>query len=183
MEKSQYDLVVEILRRFNEKGILGDMVLIGSWATVFYEKYFNAPQYSASIKTRDIDFALPRRIPARENVDIPELLYDMGFIVKYFGDNGLMKLDHPGLILEFIVPEAGAGSELPYRIKQLGINAQPLRYMNMLTENTITIDFEGMNMMLPHPVVYALHKFIIFKRRKKQEKSDKDPESALKVFN
>jgi len=31
--------------------------------------------------------------------------------------------------------------------------------------------------------LYALHKFIIFKRRRNKEKQERDKESALRVFN
>lgn len=36
MEKQQYELVVELLRRFYNAKILPNTVLIGSWATYFY---------------------------------------------------------------------------------------------------------------------------------------------------
>ena len=38
MEKSQYNLCIEILRRFHKAGLLNDFILIGSWAMVFYKE-------------------------------------------------------------------------------------------------------------------------------------------------
>ena len=35
---------------------------------------------------------------------------------------------------------------------------------------------------MPHPAAYALHKFIIFKRRIKKDKQNRDIEGALRVF-
>ena len=44
------------------------------------------------------------------------------------------------------------------------------------------IKAEGLHIKLPHPAAYALHKFIIFKRRRKLDKHDRDIEGALRVF-
>ncbi|MFA6294442.1 MAG: GSU2403 family nucleotidyltransferase fold protein, partial [Victivallales bacterium] len=43
-------------------------------------------------------------------------------------------------------------------------------------------NFEGIGIRVPHPAAYALHKFIIFKRRTKPDKQNRDIEGALRVF-
>ena len=53
----------------------------------------------------------------------------------------------------------------------------------MLLDNAITINIEGIIIRVPHPAAYALHKFIIFRKRAKPEKAQKDLEGALNVFN
>lgn len=60
MEKSQYSLCLEVLRRLEVDGILSDVILIGSWCMVFYKKYFSGYNYAPSIRTRDIDFFVPK---------------------------------------------------------------------------------------------------------------------------
>ena len=50
-----------------------------------------------------------------------------------------MKLDHPELILEFLVPERGKGIDKPYPLPRLGINATTLRFLNFLSCNTIKV--------------------------------------------
>ena len=92
-------------------------------------------------------------------------------------------MEHPDLSIEFLVPERGSGEDKPFSIPQLSINAQPLRFLDFLIENTISVNAEGLHIKLPHPAAYALHKFIIFKRRGKKEKHDRDIEGALRVFN
>jgi hypothetical protein len=52
----------------------------------------------------------------------------------------------------------------------------------MLTDNTIKVKAEGITLTIPHPAAYALHKFIIFKRRKNKDKVDRDIETAKRVF-
>jgi len=58
VEKKQYDLFIEILRRFHKAGLLADVILIGSWTTVLYKVYFKGFQRlkGYSLVTRDLDF-------------------------------------------------------------------------------------------------------------------------------
>ena len=182
MEKKTYDLCFTILKRFNKAGILDNIVLIGSWSIYFYKKYFNSKSYSTFIRTRDIDFLIPLPVKFKKNLDVFKLVEDLGFLEVFQGPKGYMKIEHPDLTIEFLVPEKGRGSDKPYTVPQLKINAQPLRYLNFLIEHTIVIPFNDLQIRLPHPAAYALHKFIIFKRRIKKDKQDRDIEGALRVF-
>lgn len=56
MEK-QPELVIKVLKRMSEAGILDHILLIGSWCTSFYKDYFKGTDYAPTIKTRDIDFS------------------------------------------------------------------------------------------------------------------------------
>lgn len=182
MEKKTFDLCLEVLRRFKKAGILEYIILIGSWSIYFYKNYFKSESYSTFIRTRDIDFLIPIPFKCKKKLDVYKLVEDLGFLVQFMGSRGYIKLEHPDLTLEFLVPERGRGSDKPYWVPQLGINAQPLRYLDFLVRSTIVIDFDDLNIRLPHPAAYALHKFIIFKRRRKIEKHDRDIEGALRIF-
>jgi len=182
VEKRTFNLSLEVLKRFDRAGILKHLVLIGSWSIYFYKYYFTSKEYSTFIRTMDIDFLIP--IPAKfhEKVRIFSLLEDLGFIEEYKGSKGYMKISHPDLTVEFLVPERGRSHDKPYSIPQLSINAVPLRYLDFLADNTISINAEGLRIKLPHPAAYALHKFIVFKRRRNIDKHDRDIEGALRVF-
>ncbi|MDD5530309.1 MAG: GSU2403 family nucleotidyltransferase fold protein [bacterium] len=182
MEKKQYNLVVEILSRLDKAGVLDKLVLVGSWCLLFYKEYFSKVKYISAIKTRDIDFLVP--LPSRigVKVNIVALLKDLGFIVGFYGDKGVMKLEHPELILEFLVPEKGKGSTSPYALPQLGINAQRLRFLSFLTYKKIQVSVEGIKITLPHPAVFSLHKLIISERRQDKEKAIRDKESAKRIL-
>ena len=183
MEKKQYKLCIEVLNRLNSVGILKNIILIGSWCIMFYKYYFlKSKTYSTLIRTRDIDFLIPIPLKFKKKLDVFKLIKDLGFLETYRGPRGYMQFKHPDLVIEFLVPERGCGSDKPYSVPQLGINAQPLRYLDFLVDNTIMVDFNGLNIRLPHPAAYALHKFIIFKRRLKLDKRDRDIEGALRVF-
>jgi len=76
VEKKQYKLCIEILKRFHKAGILKDIIVIGSWCFYFYKYYFtNSPYIDVStVKTRDIDFLVPLSVRTNKKIDVPELL-------------------------------------------------------------------------------------------------------------
>lgn len=182
MEKNQYEICVEVLRRLDSAGVLKEIILIGSWCVPFYKEYFANVKYLPSIKTRDIDFLVSTPLKIKTKVDIPHLLKDMGFVIGFKGSQGYIKLEHPKLIIEFLVPEKGKGIDKPYPLPQLGLNAQALRFLNFLIDNTIQIKIEDILVILPHPANFALHKLIIFQRRRNPEKIEKDREAATKIL-
>lgn len=184
MEKKQYDLCVEILRRFHAAGILSDFILIGSWCVYFYKDYFSGVPYidHIALRTRDMDFLIDKPTKIKRVVDIPELLKDLGFVTVFKGDEGYIELDHPDLILEFLVPERGKGIDKPYKISALSINATALRFLDFLSRNTIKVNVESFILNLPHPANFALHKIIISQRRAKEEKTLKDRNTAVEIL-
>lgn len=137
MEKSQYDLCIEVLRRLDKAGILKDIILVGSWCTLFYKDFFGGKKYMTSLKTRDMDLLIPQPRTIKVKVDVSQLLQDLGFVVGFTGSQGYIRLEHPQLIVEFLVPERGRGSNKPYSLPQLGLNAQALRFVEFLSQNTI----------------------------------------------
>lgn len=181
MEK-RYALFLEVLRRFQAAGLLKELVLVGSWCLHFYRNYFAGMRYTPAIRTRDIDFLVPVPLRIKNKVDVEELLRDEGFVVTFSGGSGYMKLMHPELIVEFLVSEKGKGSDRPYPLPQLSINAQPLRFLDYLLQNTIRIEAEGIKVNVPHPAAFGLHKLIISSRRKNEEKFLKDRKDALGVL-
>lgn len=184
MEKKQYELCLEILRRFHKAKILNDFVLIGSWCVFFYKDYFSSVSYinHVTLKTRDMDFLISKPDRIKQTVDIPDLLKDLGFVTGFRGPGGYIKLDHPDLIVEFLVPARGKGSDKPYSVPKLGINAEALRFLDFLSENTIRVKVEDFYLNLPHPANFALQKLIISLRRTKEDKAIKDRDIALAIL-
>lgn len=184
MEKNQYKLCVEILRRFHRAGLLEDFILIGSWATVFYEDYFRDSKSLSQfvLRTRDMDFLIENPLRMKHKVNIPDLLKDLGFIQSFIGSKGYMRLSHPDLILEFLVPEKGRGIDHPVSLPSLGLNATALRFLNFLTDHTILVKVEDFSLIVPHPANFALHKLIISQRRTQEEKAAKDKDAAIYIL-
>jgi hypothetical protein len=81
--------------------------------------------------------------------------------------------------IEFITPEKGRGVDSAIKIKKLGINAIPLRFVMLLLEKPITVVENGMKILIPNPINFSLHKLIIASRRRKIDKSLKDLQQAI----
>ena len=181
MEK-QSDIVLKTLRIMSKSGILDNVLLIGSWCAYFYKQYFSKVEYNPVIKTRDIDFLVNIRPKFPKSVDLEELLKPIGFEIEFFG-KGYMKLESEELAIEFLVPEVGRPRNKPLPLPKIGLNAQPLKHLEMLWRNPIKIAVFGISMRLPHPVDYLIQKLIIAERRKKSDKSEKDRQSATTVLD
>ena len=182
MEKNQFELCLKVLRRLHETGVLKDVILIGSWCIPFYKDYFSPVKFKPAIKTRDVDFLIPYPGRLSRSVDVPELLKDLGFVIGYRGSKGYIKLEHPDLVIEFLSPEKGRGTDKPVSIPQLGVNAVALRFLNFLADNVIKAKVEDFVVCLPHPANFALHKLIIFQRRRNKDKAVKDQNSAVEIL-
>ena len=186
MDKKQYKLLLEVLRRFQDNGILKSIILVGSWCIPLYKQYFKGLKNVSILRTRDMDFLVPLDAKFKQHVDVINLLKDLDFKKEFVGQEGYIRLIHAYLTLEFLVPEKGRGSDKPYKLPELGLNAQRLRFMDMLIEDTIRVDIEEVKVIIPHPVNFALHKLLICSRRSglnKKEKSDKDKRVALQILN
>ena len=182
MEKKQYELCLEILRRLSRVRVLNNIVLIGSWCIPFYKEYFAKAKYVPSIKTRDIDFLIPVPSRIKKKVDIPKLVKDLGFVIGFKGPQGYIRLEHPKLFIEFLVPEKGEGTDKPYPLPKLGVNAVALRFLNFLSDNTINVKVEDFYLTLPHPANFSLHKLIVFQRRIRKDKAIKDRNIAIRIL-
>ena len=183
VEKSQYDLCIEVLRRLDKANLLKDIILVGSWCTLFYKDFFGSHRYMTSLTTRDMDLLIPLPRTIKVKTDVAELLKDLGFIIGFTGPQGYIRLEHPELIVEFLVPERGRSTDKPYSLPQLGLNAQALRFIEYLSVNTIPFKTGTLTLKLPHPANFALHKLLVMGRRQKKEKQVKDKESALRILN
>ncbi len=84
--------------------------------------------------------------------------------------------------MNYLVPEKGKGIDKPYRLRELGINATALRFLDFLYQKTIKIKIHDFRIILPHPVNFALHKLIIFQRREKADKAVKDRNTAIDIL-
>ena len=182
MEKSQYELCVEVLRRLDRVGVLKHVVLVGSWCTLLYREYFPSCAYTPSLKTRGIDLFIPKPQAVDSDTDVAELLKDLGFVVGFTGAQGYIRLEHPQLIVEFLVPEKGRPSDKPYPLPRLRLNAQALRFLDFLAKETITARIDEITVTLPHPVNFALHKLLVLSRRPTPEKQTRDKEAAMRVL-
>jgi hypothetical protein len=171
-----------VLRRLAREGVLEHVVLIGSWCLLAYESFFTNVRYRPGIRTRDIDLLVPTPPRFDHDVDLEALLHDLDFVISHRRQDGYIQFVHQDLMLEFIVPERGRGSKKPYPIPALGVNAQPLRFMDFLIDNTLHLELEGIRVTVPHPANFALLKLIVSARRSKPVKVENDRRQAVEVL-
>lgn len=183
MEEKKYSLCTEVLRRMSQEGILDKILLIGSWCMPVYEHFFKTRNVLPPLRTRDVDLLFPAPFKLSHNVDLFELLKDLGFILDFKGRQGYIVFAHPDLTIEFLTPARGRETDRPVPIRQLGVNAQALRFMDLLTRQPIRASFAGIAVTVPHPADFALQKLIICGRRAKGDKVLKDLRQALAILS
>ena len=62
------------------------------------------------------------------------------------------------------------------------MNAQALRFLEFLSQNTITSKVGSITVALPHPANFALHKLLVMSRRPKTGKQAKDKEAGIRIL-
>lgn len=158
----------EIVKIFAQNDIKA--ILIGSYCIPVLKE--NLGLRLPTIRTQDINFLLNSPYRGKE-IDIEYLLKQLGFSLGFYADgstyftNGVFKV-------EFLVPNKGKGTTDAYYIKPLHIKATPLRYLNMLFEESMEIKKEGYIFKVPAPWAFAYHKILILKHRKTEAKKEKD---------
>ena len=170
-------LIECILKVFADNHLFNEGVeLIGSWCFQLYQKHLGAKNFP--LRTQDIDFLVPNPFHGKEHADFIQQLENLGFN-RDFNRDGSLYLWNAELKIEFITPEKGAGVDGSIKIRKLGINAIPLRFVSLLLDNPITVVENGVKILLPNPVNFCLHKLIISSRRRKIDKSIKDLQQAI----
>jgi hypothetical protein len=180
--KRKSNLFLNTLNILGKAGVLEDIILIGSWCHYFYKVYFSNAQEIPLLRTLDIDFLIPNPPKIHKDVNIPEILETLDFVPSHDYLTGYTKYVHPELELEFLIADLGRGKgNRPYEISKLHINAQGLRFLSLLQSHTIKIEYEKVNVIVPEPAAYVLHKFIIQERRLNKEKQKRDLLSAKEI--
>ena len=183
MDRKQRNLLIKVLKLLQKEELLEHLIVAGSWCLYFYKFYYNKRQSIATLRTRDVDFFIPSPKAIKIEVDLPELLEHLGFITDFQGRAGYIRFVHPELFIEFLVPEKGRPITKPYKLKQLKINAQALRFLEVLQIRTVNIKVKDIELTLPHPSCFVLHKILVYKRRPKKNKRAKDIEQIIRVLD
>ncbi|MGE5309299.1 MAG: GSU2403 family nucleotidyltransferase fold protein [Deltaproteobacteria bacterium] len=171
----------QVLRVFADHGLFGEGVeLVGSWCFYFYQLKLGARQFP--LKTLDVDFLIPNPFKGQEHPDFIRTLETLGFNSDFKSD-GSLYLWNSELKIEFLTPDKGRGSDKAIRIRKLGIDAIPLRFIGLLLDKPMLIQDGDFEILVPDPARFCLHKLIVAYRRKNLEKSSKDLQQAICTFS
>ncbi|MDE2142810.1 MAG: hypothetical protein KGJ84_10395 [Elusimicrobia bacterium] len=173
------DLFQTLLKTFDDLGLWKDGVeLIGSWSFLLYQRHLGVR--ALPLRTQDIDFLLPWPYRGRM-VDLSARLAELGFH-SAMTSGGSIYFVHPELKLEFLTPERGKGGQDFRLVKPLGIKAIPLRFMDILLEDSMIISSDGLKARVPAPMNFCIHKLMIAQRRPAAAKREKDIQQAVYIL-
>lgn len=178
----QATLFEQTLRVLAGAGALEHLILVGGWVPALYRVHYGVEAQIPAIRTLDIDFLIARGAKNAVPVDIHRLLKPLGFDLQISYPEGVERLVHPELELEFLVAAQGRAIERVKRIPSLGINAQALRYMSILTESLMEVTFSGISILVPRPGAMGLHKLIVSTERRSDTKRNRDITLALALL-
>ena len=170
-----------VLIELDKAGVLTEMMLIGSWVLPVYREYFHNPPEIPLLRTTDLDFLISNPPKIKKSCDISNILKRLSFEKEISVMGGFVKFVHPELEVEFLIPELGRGQKTAYSIRELGISAQPLRYMNIFYDFKLIIEYNNIRICVPEPAVFALMKFLISTKRKDTAKIKKDISTAIQL--
>ena len=178
LAEEQKKVFWDLIDTFNTKGLLTYLMLIGSWAELIYDKYY-FPNYSSSIRTRDVDFFYKNiNVPAKNTFDIVSILKEKGFTCETDRLSDVSKfVMEDFLTIEFLVRVLGSGDKPDQKIPSLGIVGSGIRDINMLERYPLDLECGEYTIAVPEPEAYILQKLIINPNRKKQDKKEKDLQS------
>lgn len=170
---SQKDVFWDIIKIFYQHKLLDNFIIIGSWAEYVYElSYYKNKGFVSNLKTMDMDILI-KNIRKNTKVSLPSLLSDHGFIYDEDLITGVSKFYKSAVIeLEFIVREMGKGRTEPYTVDSLDIKAEGLRHLDILCDNSIKLEIDHLNLWVPLPQAYIIHKLVINKDRGIKKEKD-----------
>jgi hypothetical protein len=175
---------VRVLRAVGPR--LGDLVIAGGWAWYLYRKYLTGERSLLEEFTRDVDVAVPRRLPSAE-ASLDELLAEADFKAKMSGEERppvtrylWPSADNPEATVEFLTPALGSGEKATLDID--GIVAQQLRFVDLLLRDPLSLTitegagserFSG-SVRVPRVGFFVWQKALTFPKRHDRAKREKD---------
>ena len=170
---TQENEFLKFIKLLDNNDCLSHVILVGSWAEFLYDKTKLLPEFVSNLRTLDVDFMVKNVHKPKEKIDIVKLARDDGFLVEKDRLFGTTKIINPeGLEIEFIIAKRGAGNEASVETN-LGVTAQSLRHLDLLSRYTETVEFFNMNIEVPIPEAFIIHKIIINNERNAKKEKDK----------
>ncbi len=176
----EFELLLNVLRDLQTAGVLKHCTLVGSWCLEFYRSMYGNPPEIPAVRTLDADLLLERRLKLAAPVDVAAILEKNNFALE-IEHSGLYKFVHAKLDIEFLTG-LGRDGKAYHNFEELGINAQELPYMEIAHKYQMKAIYSGVELKIPEPEAFALHKLIVCLLRKKPEKETKDIETAKGLF-
>lgn len=175
---SDENLFLKIIEKLDTGNVLQQIVLIGSWVLPIYRTHFDDDPEIPILRTSDVDFLLEMPPNMQVTFNIPLALSELGFEPEWASQGDFCKYVHPDLEIEFLIPDLGRGRKNAVTITNLGVTAQPLRFLSLAYDHSMGVLYHGYNVRVPEPEVFVLLKLLILPRRNDEAKRIKDASTA-----
>lgn len=174
MNKQQEDAFWDIIKAFDELGLLQHIMVIGSWAEYLYPPLFKT-DFVPNVRTRDVDFFYCNINVPREKLPLIDKLKEYGFLHDIDHDSEVSRFYKEDLLeLEFLTRALGSAGQSIYPIRALGIKSEGLRIINILADYACEIEANGYKITVPEPSVYVIQKILANPTRIPKSKREKD---------
>ena len=128
---------------------------------------------------QNVDFLLKNLRKPQPPKNLPQLARECGYAVENDFLNATTKIMGEGLEIEFLIGKRGRGIENVMKTN-FGIRAQALRHMDILSNNTLVINYLEFPISIPIPEAYIIHKMIINEER--GVKANKDINAVKNIY-
>lgn len=188
-----------IIRRLNEVGFFqAGGLLVGTHAFLALGNTLGV-SWGDTARTEDVDFAhagseIELALPGTLKIQVRDALtsLDAGFLpvpAQPWSDGASArfrsKVDR-ALMVDFLTPKGSRRQADAYRHEQLGVNLQPIAFLEFLLEDVDQAAIIGPSgavlVSVPSPARYALHKLIVHVERGNREKAPKDLRQAAALL-
>ena len=168
------------VRLLYDSGCTEHVILVGSWAEYVYRELDMLEGFDPNIRTLNIDFLVRNLRKPTEPLSLVSAAKEAGYLVESDRLTGATRImDRAGLEMEFLIGKMGAGVEVALKTN-IGVTAQSLWHMGILSRNAVKVNYLGMDLSVPSPEAYAVHKMAINKERK--AKGAKDAEAVRGIW-
>lgn len=172
---NQIEELAKILKPWNEQIVVG-----GGVALILYDLILSKANAGA-VGTTDIDFLIPRKPIKIGDEKISKLLMGHGYAPKNKSmdepsvQSFIKQIDEVEIEVEFLTDNKSRNQEDVVVIKEAGVNAQALSYIEMsLEEATPLILPNGSSISVVRPEAWVFHKGLTFTKRTAKAKRYKD---------
>jgi len=172
----------ETIGILDEINVCDHVILIGSWAEYLYEKCEVIEEFVSEIRTQDIDLLIKNINKPREHIDILSEFSERGYDVDVSGHD-IYRLIKDDFEIEFLVPMKGGSytaSDVPaFELKKV----EALNHVHMLLKDPIDVVYNGVELGIPNPYNYVLHKMVInLDRKADKRQKDKSAIGNLMIY-
>lgn len=170
----------KVISALEKAGCLEYVEFIGSWAQFIYSKTI-LKDFVPEIKTKDIDILyrdvkLPR---GESKIDVVACLKEEGFEYNEETESRIAKFYYgEDMELEFLTSSIPSKERGVFKIPSIGINAEGLRDLRILTEHAMKVVYLGHRIYVAEPEAFVLQKMLCNPKRVPPDKKEKDMASV-----